>query len=95
MYNVLFITKALLRLRLICDYVGLMQQSQGTYIYRHVVKKANFDMSDHFKVFTVFIKMDGKTFQFPMKQEMSQSRDQCPQRNKSSIRHIHRKLAVI
>ena len=29
------------------------------------------------------------------KQEMSQSRDECPQRNWSSIRHIRGKLAVI
>ena len=28
-------------------------------------------------------------------QEMSQSRDECPQRNWSSIRHIRGKLAVI
>ena len=29
------------------------------------------------------------------KQEMSQSRDECPQRNWSSIRHVRGKLAVI
>ena len=29
------------------------------------------------------------------KQEMSQSRDECPQRNWSCIRHIRGKLAVI
>ena len=29
------------------------------------------------------------------KQEMSQSRDECPKRNWSSIRHIRGKLAVI
>ena len=32
---------------------------------------------------------------FYRKQEMSQSRDECPQRNWSSIRHIRGKLAVI
>ena len=30
-----------------------------------------------------------------MQQEMSQTRDECPQRNWSSIRHICGKLAVI
>ena len=31
--------------RSICDFVGLIQQSRGTYIYRRVVRKANSDMS--------------------------------------------------
>ena len=28
-----------------CDFVGLIQQSRDTYIYRRVVRKANSDMS--------------------------------------------------
>ena len=31
--------------RPICEFVGLIQQSRGTYIYRRVVRKANSDMS--------------------------------------------------
>ena len=45
----LFITKALIRLcamcKLICNFVGLMQQCRGTYIYRRVVRKASSYMS--------------------------------------------------
>ena len=29
----------------ICEFVGLIQQSRGTYIYRRVVRKANSAMS--------------------------------------------------
>ena len=38
---------------------------------------------------------EDQIFKIRYKQEMSQSRDDCPQRNRSSIRHIREKLAVI
>ena len=45
--------KALVR-RLICDFVGLVQQSLGTYIYRRVVKIfANSDMSQSSLLFSL------------------------------------------
>ena len=41
--------------RPICDFVGLMQQSRGTYIYRRVVRKAHSDMSRSLFSFPIFM----------------------------------------
>ena len=38
-----------------CDFVGLIQQSRGTYIYRRVVRKANSDMSRLSQGLPIFI----------------------------------------
>ena len=46
--------------RPICDFVGLIQQSRGTYIYRcGVVRKANSDMSRSSQGLSMF--MEGKS----------------------------------
>ena len=45
--------------RPICELVGLIQQSRGTYIYRRVVRKANSDMSRSFQGLPIFI--EGKS----------------------------------
>ena len=38
-----------------CDFVGLIQQSRDTYIYRRVVRKANSDMSRLSQGLPIFI----------------------------------------
>ena len=45
--------------RPICDFVGLIQQSRGTTIYRRVVRKANSDMSRSSQGLPIF--MEGKS----------------------------------
>ena len=45
--------------RSICDFVGLIQQSRGTDIYRRVVRKANSDMSRSSQGLLIF--MEGKS----------------------------------
>ena len=45
--------------RPICDFVGLIKQSRGTYIYRRVVRKANSDMSRSSQGLPIFI--EGKS----------------------------------
>ena len=41
--------------RPICDFVGLMQQSRDTYIYRRVVRKAHSVMSRSLFSFPIFM----------------------------------------
>ena len=69
-----------------------------TYIY--IISKSDlstqicvckFKVLPHFFHFNLICNMTT----FRKKQEMSQSRDECPKRNWSSIRHIRGKLAVI